>query len=405
MIPFTLRKSALAAFFITLALAPARVARAGEEACDARALYEHARELHAQRQYEAALQEYRAAYRCKPHFVVLAGIGDVQFQLGLYVESAATLKRFLDEGGDSVPAPRRLATEQRREVAESRIARLEVTTRQPGAVIEVDGNKEGRTPASLPLNPGIHEVTVGHEGAPSVTQTIELARGEQRPLRLVLPSPPPPSQGVLVVDCPDAGELLLDGERISQPRATAGLNLDPGFYQVAFTTADGTRHEKSVEIRANRTASVSCISERPQRSDLPPDLDPDPRSRSWMKTSGYVALGAGAAFGVAAVGVAVRNNSRYAEYDRKWASYDPDNPDEKLEGEVETLGDAVKQGNTATAGLAVAGGVFTAAGVVLVVLNPTIRKESSPSAARRRGQPGIAIGEHGARFLTWSSKW
>jgi tetratricopeptide (TPR) repeat protein len=154
---------------VVLLLGLARAAAADDEplAEAAKARFDQGVELASQGDYEGALQAFRDAHAASPNVAVLYNIGQAEVALGRPVEAAATLSRYLREGGDSVPPERRRQVKEQLELLESFIVDLDVTL-PPNARISVDGREVGRSPLAEPvrLTAGRHKVDASLDEAP-----------------------------------------------------------------------------------------------------------------------------------------------------------------------------------------------------------------------------------------------
>jgi tetratricopeptide (TPR) repeat protein len=165
------------------------VARAADDdpRVEAAAHYARGLELANQSQYEAALDEFDAAYATSPHFAVLYNIGQAQMALGRPVEAIAALTKYLHDGADQVPLSRREQVQAQVALLESKLAELSIATDQPGATIRVDDRDIGRTPLFQPLRlaAGTHTVTASMPDGAQVTRQVTLAEAERQRLDLV----------------------------------------------------------------------------------------------------------------------------------------------------------------------------------------------------------------------------
>jgi len=155
----------------------------------ARLLYTRGVELANDGRYEAALEQFNAAYAKSPHFAVLYNIGQAHVVLGHPLEAIEALTRYLRDGQEQVPLSRRQQVEAQVGLLESKLAELTVTTDRSGALVRIDGRDVGRTPLYQPLRlaAGAHAVSVTMEGAAPIMQTIVLREAERQALTFVIP--------------------------------------------------------------------------------------------------------------------------------------------------------------------------------------------------------------------------
>jgi hypothetical protein len=141
--------------------------------------------------YEGALAEFNAAYTISPQFAVLYNIGQAQLALNRPTQAIEVLTRYLSEGKDRVPEPRRQMVEGQLAWLRARLAALSITTDRPGAHISVDGRDVGVTPFADPvrLDAGTHTVSAKVDGIPVLIRIVALRAAERQQLHLDLPAP------------------------------------------------------------------------------------------------------------------------------------------------------------------------------------------------------------------------
>jgi tetratricopeptide (TPR) repeat protein len=183
-----LRQIALSILF---ALGLVRFAAADEARDAAGAHYARGLELAKNGSYEAALQEFNAAYALSPQFSVLYNIGQAQIALEHPSQAIELLARYLSEGKERIPEARRQQVQALMASLTSRLARLSITTDRPSAHISVDGRDVGATPLAeaLRVDAGTHTVLAKVEGIPVLIRIVVLREAEHQTLDLELPAP------------------------------------------------------------------------------------------------------------------------------------------------------------------------------------------------------------------------
>jgi hypothetical protein len=125
--------------------------------------------------FDAALVEFKAAYKLKSHFAVRYNIGITLYKLHRYEEAFEELQAYLFEGGGQV------GDERRKEVVEilgelkSLVGVLEVNCGVEEAQLFVDGKEVDSWEMSLEV--GEHSIEVRAPGYEPFTTTIELPGG------------------------------------------------------------------------------------------------------------------------------------------------------------------------------------------------------------------------------------
>jgi tetratricopeptide (TPR) repeat protein len=182
------RQIALSILFV---LGLVRFAAADEARDAAGAHYARGLELAKNGNYEAALQEFNAAYAISPQFSVLYNIGQAQIALDHPSQAIELFARYLSEGKGRIPEPRRQRVETLISSLSSRLATLSITADRPNAQINVDGGDVGATPLAEPLrlDAGTHTVLAKVEGIPVLIRIVVLREAEHQTLDLELPAP------------------------------------------------------------------------------------------------------------------------------------------------------------------------------------------------------------------------
>jgi hypothetical protein len=129
-----------------------------------------------------------------------------------------------------------------------------VTSRPSGAWIAVDGvDQARRTPATLELKPGTHEVVLSFSGVGGSSHTVNGRRGQRVALDVEL-------WGSLKVAVPAGGvpvSVAVDGV----PRGYAPLDverLQPGIHRLQFSGPGVAPWEQTVEVYVNRTVELAA---------------------------------------------------------------------------------------------------------------------------------------------------
>lgn len=160
--------------------------------------------------YEAALIEFKAAYKLSPIFEVLYNLGLTQRRLFQYGEAVKSLNEYLVQGGKKVSAARREAV--RKELEEIRQLTAEVTVVVEGdgeATINVDGADVGTTPLKEPLllRPGKHTI-IATRGEETAKEEPSVLTGSKTTVKLA----PKKAEGKLMIESDPPGAIIsVDG--------------------------------------------------------------------------------------------------------------------------------------------------------------------------------------------------
>lgn len=147
---------------------------------------------------------------------------------------------------------------------------LSLDSEPSGATVTVDGTYRGVTPLEIELVPGeTHAVAVSRAGHDPVTETIELAAGESRELRVDLPAQ---TGQVRIAASPPDAELWIDGERRGEARQTLDLPAVPhrieirktGYrpHEVTVTPLPGMEQTVEVTLPTVEAARAAAVPRR-----------------------------------------------------------------------------------------------------------------------------------------------
>ncbi len=295
--------------------------------------------------YQAALEQFTAAYATSPNFAVLYNIGQAQVALGRPVEAIDSLSSYLSEGEARIPPPRRAQVQAQIGLLESRLATLSIASDIPGVAIRIDGRDIGRTPLFQPIRlaAGTHTITGSLEGHPEDTRVVTLGEGVRQRLELTLGAAVP-----------------------ARPRAAATVPDQP-------------------------------LPESPP--DAPP-LDLQARGRR-LRLIAYVIAGVGALSWGTALGIYVWNRGRYQTWQATDAQLQLEPHDSvAYSGQVEAnnaLASSLTNANHAILGLSIVGGALVASGVTVFLLDRVQRRDL--------GQVSVGWGGGASLRLAWSGAW
>jgi hypothetical protein len=314
--------------------------------------YARGTELAQQGLYEAALEQFNAAYATSPHFAVLYNVGQAQMALGRPLEAIEALAKYLHDGADQVPLSRREQVQAQIGLLESRLAELTVITIPVGAAIRLDGRDVGRTPLFQPIRlaAGLHTITASLADGVPVMREISLRESERQTLELTFP----------ITSAPTA-----------PPRSISEAgHIDRGPQAVLVSAA--------------------------------PVGPPEPwhfRGKK-MRRMAYVLAGAGVLSGGAALSIYLSKRGQYNDWQTGNAVLQGDSMGSAAYMAQATTNNALARSlsnaNDAIIGLSIAGGVLAAAGVTLFLVDRAHRHEA--------GQLSFAVDGRSAN-LGWRWSW
>ena len=152
--------------------------------------------LYKDRDFVAALVEFRRAYELVPNYRVLFDIAQSLYQLQRYAEALSAFESYLAQAGTQIAPVRRASVESDIRALRARVGRLDVTTNVDGAEIRVDDQTVGTSPLAAPVlvSVGHRKITVAKPGRVPLEKFVDVAAGDRTAVSFDFPEPasPPP---------------------------------------------------------------------------------------------------------------------------------------------------------------------------------------------------------------------
>jgi len=131
---------------------------------------------------------------------------------------------------------------------------LVVDSRPSGAEVYLDGRLQGRTPLSLSVNPGRHEVELRLPGYRSYRVTVNPKPGDRVQIFAQLVAEV--REGTLVVDSsPSGAEVYVDGRL--QGRTPLRMSLEAGRHEVRVVAPGYGEYRAQVEVRPGESVRLT----------------------------------------------------------------------------------------------------------------------------------------------------
>jgi hypothetical protein len=333
--------------------------------------------------YDQALAEFNRAYELIPHYAVLYNVGQAYLELGRTVKAVESLEQYLRLGAANVLPERRKEVEAVLAEISAELAAVQVTVDEEGARVSVDGEPVGRAPLSSPLrvSAGPHTVAAVSASGRRVEQTLELSRGETRPIELRFRRAEARAFGFVTVRCATAGlSIAVDGTAVAVTPLSRPLELSAGPHRISFSGPRKPARAIDVRLAGSEQISVNC------GAWAPPPAAPETATRSTARRTFAYTLGAlGLGLGGAAIAHWRWNGGRYEGWQSAYAEYDRNPTPAPGEREaVNAQANSIERASVVTVGLGVAAVLSLGTGIVLLVTEGSDSSRSGSTGARKR---------------------
>ena len=143
-------------------------------------------DFYRERNYRAALIEFKRAYAAQPHFKLLYNLGQASLELQEDANAIQYFSDYLAQGKDELSPDRRQEVEDTIKKLETRLASVTITTNEWGAEIYVDDTLIGRAPLEEPIrvSVGRRKFSAVKEGLPSAERIQDIAAGDRLSVNL-----------------------------------------------------------------------------------------------------------------------------------------------------------------------------------------------------------------------------
>jgi hypothetical protein len=224
----------------------------------ARADYDSARSLYAERDFAASLVKFTAAHAASKDARLLWNMASCEEKLHHYTKALSLLRRFVDEGGPLLTDRDRADAAQYILAIEPLTGTARVEVSEPGAEVFIDDEPVGVSPVPpIPLDVGVHTLRVHKGDFVDYGDRITVTGGE---LPIAVKLAPILHEGRLAVRAPAGAAIAIDGAATgvgawSGAVKSGGHTLRvtaPGMvaYQTEVLVQDGQSREVSVTLTA-----------------------------------------------------------------------------------------------------------------------------------------------------------
>ncbi len=302
------------------------------EAPSGRALYEQGVRLASQKQFLQAQSAFQRAVANNPPIDAYFGLGQVELALGRPCAAVEAYSTYLEVGGSNIGA-------ERRQAVADHIAQL----KKGGAAEDI-----------------CH---------------------------------PPAQPSVLFLTCEDSHfSADVDGKPVQLPTTTP-LAVDVGAHRVTFLDQRGQRRTVDVEVGSGSATHVHC---GPAVTAPPPAHSAGDAGRgrpSATHVAGWAVTGTGLGLAAATLAHFFWNHGRYTVWKQNHAELAESDASDDALIQHNDLAQSIERARHVTLGLAIASGVVTTTGVVLLLIRPSEKAKVAAQVAPERV------------FVNWSMQW
>lgn len=212
--------------------------------------------LYQDKNFEAAVAEFSAAYRAKPKASPLINVALCEKARFRYPKAIVALERALAEHpADLDEGDRSAAQEAVREMrALLGYVSVKLTPRQAALLVDGEEQPPGTADEPVPLGPGTHKIGARHEGYAPAEQQVTVVSGDKA---LVVTLALSADKGYVRVDGGDPRTLIaIDGRVVARGR-WAGL-VAPGSHEIELRDPLGRIAKYPIVVAAGKALEVGA---------------------------------------------------------------------------------------------------------------------------------------------------
>lgn len=294
---------------------PARAQQASAAETErARELYRAGDKAFKEGRYEDARTAFLAAWTFKKNWQLAAALGDSELRTKRYRDAAEHLTYALREGGASVDTARAQGIREALAEAKKHIGELRVTVEPDGADVTVDAALVGRSPLAdaLYMTPGMHTVEAKKVGSTAKAEKVEARAGTSTSLALKLvreaaptastaPVPPPVPSASGSSEPPTVPPVEGNNGK-SVPLIVVGASLSAVGIGVGIgllAASGGAASDRDEQLAALEAREVNPCGAGTTFVDACAEVESLDGDAGNLGLGGAIALGAGAAIGIA----------------------------------------------------------------------------------------------------------
>lgn len=220
--------------------------------------------------YPAAIAEFKAAYEARPNPNPLVNIALCEKALFAYPKAIAVLESAIVKHGDVMSPADKQAAEDAIKEMRALLGVVVVKLTPTAATLILDGEELPREPSprTLSLGPGAHRIEARADGYASAEARVDVASGKTKEITLDLVA----DKGFVTITAPDPRMTITLDQRALGAGKWSGL-LPPGPHVVVMSGPGAAPYEAQIVVVAGQPLDVSVgkggTPLAPKRDELP----------------------------------------------------------------------------------------------------------------------------------------
>jgi hypothetical protein len=205
--------------------------------------------------YEAAIVEFKEAYRARPKASPLINISLCYKGLFNYPKAIAALEEAIGKHSDTMDEATKRAAKDAIVEMRDLLAFVTIQVSPPNAIVTIDGEDQpaGVTQAPVPLGPGPHKIGARADGHATTEQSITLASGEKdRTVKLALT----PDKGFVTIRTGDPEMAIAVDQKPMGYEEWSGY-ITPGAHLVQMYRPGKPTYNVQVVVAAGTVQDIS----------------------------------------------------------------------------------------------------------------------------------------------------
>lgn len=242
----------------------------------ARAHFRMGVEFYKERDFRAALIEFKRAQEVSPHFKVLFNLAQVSLELQDYVGAIDYLDAYLEQGGEQITPAQRAEVDAMMARLSPLIGELTISVNEGGAELFIDNSPVGISPLNGPVrvSAGRIKVTAIKTGRQLYERHLDVAPGEHKEVELVL--------APIREETPETAPLVSEKATVEVHASGGGVSaaLVTGILTGALGIGAGVM--VAVTMKAENKYNDTRLASTPTTNAELADLRNDAKVKAWV---------------------------------------------------------------------------------------------------------------------------